>query len=153
MADRDRKRIRGVIWARLLEQAEQRLDHPRDLILLCTAAAADRPLDLLRGVARARKATLSGSEHDDPARLSDGEGGTYVLPEIELLERHCIGLVLADQRLDSSVDIRQTPLLRSVGRGLDDAAVERHEAPVATCDDAIARVCQARVYAEDDHAE
>ena len=151
MADRDGERVGGVVRPRQLEQPEQRLHHARHLLLVCAAAAAHRPLDLLRGVARARDGALARREHRGAARLTDGERRTHVLTEVQLLERKRIGLVLVDQHLDGRVDIGQAPLLRRLGAGADDAAVERDEAAVAARDDAVAGVGQPGIDAEDYH--
>ena len=69
---------------------------------------------------------LAGREHHDAARLPDGERGAHVLAEVELLERHRVGLVLVEQRRDRRVDLGQPPLVRRLARRLDHAAVERH---------------------------
>ena len=44
VADRDRERVGGVVRARRLVQAEDRLDHPLHLLLVGAAVAADRVL-------------------------------------------------------------------------------------------------------------
>ena len=106
-------------------EGQQRLDHPADLVLGGAAAAADRGLDLLRRVARARDAGLAGGEHHDAAGLPDGEGAARVGAEVEVLEGDRVGPVLGDQRLDAGVDLGQPRLGRDAGPGLDHAAVER----------------------------
>jgi len=68
------------------------------------------------------------------------------------LERDRVRLVRRDQLLDLRVDVGQAPLAREVGGGLDHAAVERSEAPVATRHDAVAGVREAWIDAKDDHA-
>ena len=50
----DRERVGGVIGGRQVASAEQRGDHPRDLVLRRGAAPAHRALDLLRRVGEAR---------------------------------------------------------------------------------------------------
>ena len=98
-------------------------------------------------------AALSGGQHHHAAGVADGERGTHVLAEVQLLERHCVGSVRGEELLDRLMDIGQAPLLGSAGRRLDHAAVERHKAALPARDDAIAGVGQAGIYAEDDHAE
>ncbi len=153
MTDGHRQRVGGVIGSRLLGEPEQRLDHTRNLILLGAPAATDRTLHLLRGVARARNAVLAGHEQDHAAGLTNGERGAHVLAEIQLLERHRVGFVLAHQRIDSVVDLGQAPLRRRLGTCADHAAVQRQQARAASLDDAVARVGQAGIYAEDDHGQ
>ncbi len=151
MADGDGERVGRVVGTRLLGQAEQRLDHARHLVLRRAAAAAHRALDLLGGVAGTADGLLAGGEHRHAAGLPDRERGPHVLAEVELLERHRVGLVLAQQILERAVDLGQAPLVRCPGARLDDAAVERDQPAVAARDDAVARVGETRVYAEDDH--
>ena len=134
-----------------LGEAEQRLDHARHLVLLRAPAAADSALDLLRRVARARQPALAGSQQHHAARLPDGERGAHVLAEVQLLERHRIGRVLVEQRVDGGVDLRQAPLGREFRGGRDHAAVQRHEPAAAPRDDAVAGVGEAGIDAEDDH--
>ena len=149
----DRERIRGMVWAGLLGQAQQALHHPRDLILLRPPASADGGLDLLGRVAGARHAVLAGGEHDHAAGLADGERAARVLAEVQLLERHRVGLVLAQEAIEGFVDVGEAALLGEAGRGVDDAAVERHQAAIAVGDDAVARVGETGIYAEDDHGQ
>ena len=110
------------------------------------------PLTCCGRVADARHAALAGGEHHDAARLADGEGAARVRAEVQLLERHRVGLVLAEQRVHRVVDLGEPPLRRQAGGRLDHAAVERDEPPAAAGDDAVAGVGEARVYAEHDHA-
>jgi len=94
-----------------------------------------------------------GGEHDDAARVADGEGGSHVLAEVQLLERHRVRLVAGDQLVDLLVDVGQASLVRGAGMRLDHAAVERGETtPAVPLHDAVAGVGQAGVDAEDDHA-
>ena len=81
VADRDRQRVGRVVGPRQRLEREQRLHHPPDLVLVRAAGAADRALDLLRRVGAARDAALAGGEHDDAARLADGEGGRALAPK------------------------------------------------------------------------
>src|SRR5262249_24592217 len=93
----------------------------------------------------------AGGEHDDAARVPDSEGGPDVLAEVQLLQRQRIGRVAGDQPVDLLVYVRQTPLDRRLRGRAYDAAVERHEPAFALCDDAVARVRETGVDAEDDH--
>ncbi len=151
MADRHRERVGRVVGPRLLRQAEQRLDHARHLILLRAAAAADRALDLLRGVAGTRQPALAGGEQHHAARLPDGERRAHVLAEVQLLQRHRIRLVLRQQGVHRGVDLSQAALRRELRARADDAAVQCQQSTAAARDDAVAGVGQARIYAEDDH--
>ena len=145
MADRHRERVGGVVGPRLGGEPEQRLHHPRDLLLPGAPAAAHRALDLLRRVAGARHAALAGGEHHHPARLPDRERAAGVLAEVQLLERDRVRLVLAQQRLHARVDVGEPPLGRRARGRRDDAAVERREPPArAADDDAVAGVGEAR---------
>ena len=97
MTDGDGERIGGVVGPRQLGQREQRLHHPRDLILGGAAIAADRRLDALGRVGETRQAALAGGKHRDATSVTDGEGGLDVRPEVKLLECHDIAGVLVDQ--------------------------------------------------------
>jgi len=149
---RNRQRIGRVIGPRLLRQAKQRLHHAGDLILARTPVAANGGLDLLGGVARAFKAALPRRQHHYATGVADRECRAHVLAEVQLLERNRVGLVLAQQRVHRSVDVSEAPLLRNPGTCLDHAPVERHEPPLPACNHSVARVGQAGIYAEDDHA-
>ena len=151
VADRDRERVGGVVGPGLCGEPEQRLHHPRDLLLAGAAVAADGALDLLGRVARARNAALPGGEHRHAARLADRERGAHVLAEVELLERHRVGLVLAQQRVHRpwmSASRRSVGVCADV---LDDAPVERHETPGRAGDDAVAGRREPGIDAEHDH--
>ena len=132
-------------------QRQQRLDHPRDLVLVRAAGAADGVLDLLRRVGDDVEAPLAGGEHDDAACLADGERARDVLAEVDVLHREDRHEVLVEQLADAPVDGGQADLHRSFRAGRDDAAVEREQAPAATLDDTVAGVGGAGVDAEDDH--
>jgi len=62
-----------------------------------------------------------------------------------------VRLVLVDQSADRRVDLREPALGAELRGRLDHTAVEREQAPAAARDDAVARICQAGIYAEDDH--
>ena len=133
-------------------QPEQRLHHPRDLLLGRAAVAADRALDLLGRVAEARHAALAGGQHHDPARLADRERGAHVLAEVQLLERHRVGLVLLQQLLHGRVDVGQPALLRRSSAAVSitpPSSASRR--PPRRSDDAVAGARQAGVDAEHDH--
>ena len=87
VADRDRERVGGVLGVRRHLERQQRLDHARDLVLVGAARAADGVLDLLRRVGDDVEAALAGGEHDDAARLADGERARGVLAEVDVLHR------------------------------------------------------------------
>ena len=106
----------GVVGQRVVGQAEHRADHARHLLLGRAAGAADRLLDLLRRVGRARHAALAGGEHHDAARLADREGAAGVGAEEQVLERDGVGLVRARCSVaDLVVDRGQPPLQRDAG--------------------------------------
>ena len=151
VADRHGQRVGGVVGPRRLGQPEQALDHVLHLALGRAARAADRALDLLRRVVHAGHRALAGGEQHDAAGLADRERGTHVLAEVERLEGHRRGRVLAQQVVQAGVDRGQAVGRRVARRGVDDAAVERDQAPAALRDDAVAGRGQAGVDAEDDH--
>ena len=121
--------------------------------LLGAPVAADRALDLLRRVADARQRRAGRPPASPtPRACPTANAVLHVLAEVQLLERHRVGLVLGDQRLERRRGCRPDGAPRaSSARGLDHAAVERDQAPAAARDDAVAGVRQAGVDAEDDH--
>ena len=66
-----------------------------------------------------------------PARLADRERAAHVHAEVQVLHRDRVGLVLVDQLARSAGGSRRAARRRLPGRRLDDAAVERDEAPAA----------------------
>ena len=151
MADRDRERVGGVIGARRLGQAQQRLHHPLHLVLRGATAAAHGALDLLRRVVVARDPALAGRDEHRPARLPDGERRADVLTEKQCLEGDGVGLVGRKKVVHALVEHGETALRRHARARLDHAAVERREPPGAARDDAVAGVGEAGIYAEDHH--
>ena len=151
MADRDRERVRSVVRRGIIGEAQEHAHHSRDLLLVRPARAAHRALDLLRRVAAARDPAQARREHHRSARVPHGERGARVLAEVQLLERYGVGLVLAEERADGIVDLRQPPLVRGALSGRDHAAVERDEPSVAARDHPVARAGEARVDSENDH--
>ena len=132
MADRDGERVGRVVGPRQLGEREQRLDHPLDLVLVGAAGAADRALDLLRRVGRARDPALAGGEQHDAARLADGERRARVGAEVEVLDRDGVGPVLVEQLADARVDRGQPRAgVDAPAEVCDHAAVERDQAPAA----------------------
>jgi len=71
VADGDGERVGRVIGLREIGEAEQGLHHALDLILGGVSGAADRGLDLLRGIGGAPDGSLSGREDHDAPRLPD----------------------------------------------------------------------------------
>ena len=67
------------------------------LALVGAAGAADRALDLLRGVVDAVDAALAGGEQDDATCLSDRESCANVLTEKQCFKSDGVGLVLVEQ--------------------------------------------------------
>ncbi len=58
---------------------------------------------------------LAGGEQHDAARLADGERAARVGAEVEVLDRHRVGLVLVDQLAHPRVDRREAPRRSSAG--------------------------------------
>ena len=116
VADRDRQRVGGVVGPRRRGQAQQRLHHPLRLVLLRAAAAAHRPLDLLRRVVAARHAALAGRDEHRPARLPDRKGGPYVLAEEQGLERDGVGLVRDEQVAEDLINEVFLDVWRQAGK-------------------------------------
>ena len=79
----------------------------------CPQTAA---LDLLRRVGGARHAAQRGRQHHDAARLPDREGAVGVLPEVHVLEREGVDLVLGGHVEHAPVDQLQAPLGASSAR-------------------------------------
>ena len=151
VADRDREGVGRVLGVRRHLEREQLLDHARDLVLVGAARAADGVLDLLGRVRDDVEPALAGGEHDDAARLPDGERARRVLAEVDVLHRDDLHEVLVEQLADAAVDRGEADLHGGFRAGRDDAAVEREQAPAAALDDAVAGVGGAGVDAEDDH--
>ena len=151
VADRDRQRVGGVLGMRRLLERQQRLHHARDLVLLRAPRAADGVLDLLRRVGDDLEPALAGGQHDDAARLPDGERARGVLAEEDVLHRDDLHEVLVEELADAAVDRREADLRRGLRARRDDAAVEGVEAAAAPFDDAVAGVGDAGIDAEDDH--
>ena len=152
VADRDRERVGGVLGVRRHLERQQRLDHARDLVLLRAPGAADGVLDLLGRVGDDVQPALAGGEHDDAARLADGERAARRSCRSRCPpSRSTLHEVLVEQLADATVDRGEADLRRGFRAGRDDAAVEREQAPAAALDDAVAGVGGAGVDAEDDH--
>ena len=114
-------------------------------------AAADRALDLLRGVVDAADAALAGGEQHDAARLADRERRADVLTEVQCFERDGVGPVLVEQVAQARVQRRQPALRGQPGGGGDDPAVGGDEPMATPNDDAEAAVGEAGIDAEDHH--
>ena len=107
MADRDRKRVGGVVRRGISSSDEDRLHHPPDLLLVGPSVATDGLLDAGGRVLSARDADgRRGDEHGSP-RLSDGECDAGVCADERLLQDDGIRCVLRDQLLDARVDREQ----------------------------------------------
>ena len=85
--------------------------------------------------------------------MPDGERGARVLAEVELLERHRIRPVAADQLVELRVNVGEPALGRRAGGGADHAPVQSHELVSSACDHAVARVGDTGVHAQDDHVQ
>jgi hypothetical protein len=140
-----------VVRARRRLEAQHDLHHPRDLVLLGAARAADGVLDLLGRVGDARQPALARSEHHHPPRLADRERALGVAAEEDVLHRDDGDVVLVEQLAHAAMDVRQPDLRRRLGARGDDAAVQGEQLLAAALDDAEARVRGARIDAEDDH--
>jgi diguanylate cyclase (GGDEF)-like protein len=140
-----------MIGARRLGERQQRLHHARDLALVGPPGAADRALDLLRGVIGAPDAALARGQKHHTACLADGKSCANVLTEIQCFKRDGIRPVLVEQLAQARVQRRQAALGRQPGRRPDDAAVDGDQ-PIPTAnDDAEAAIGEAGIDAEDHH--
>jgi hypothetical protein len=85
--------------------------------------------------------------------VPDGERRAHVLAEVELLEGDRAGGVGGQQLLDLLIDIGQPALARDPRRRLDHAPVESAQPTLLQRHHAVAGAGEARIYAEDDHAQ
>ena len=152
VADGDGKGIRRMVRRRRLGQAEQARDHALHLALVSRAGPADRLLDRLWGVVEAGQPLLGRRQHGDAAGLPHAECGGDVLAEEEVLERHRLGLVPADQLAQRVVHLGQALLVARVGVGLDHPAVQRDHPLTGRANHAESGVGSTRIDTDDDHA-
>ena len=153
MADRDGKRVGGVRRCRLVLEPEDHLHHPLHLLLLGAAVAADHLLHAGRRILSAPDPGVGGRDHDDPARLPDGECGAGVDADERLLDCDGIGLMKRDE-LDDGVEDRLQTQLGAFGRGrFPPPVVDGPEAPVFFVDDAVPARSRPWIDAYDLHGE
>ena len=153
MADRDGKRVGGVVRCRIAVEAENRAHHPLDLCLLSASVAAHRLLDARRRVLRAPHLAEGARDEHRAARLPDGECDAGVGADERLLEHDRVGSVPVDELGDVLEDRPQAKLRELVRPRLPPPVVERPQAPFSLVDDAVAARCCSRVNAEDLHAQ
>ena len=137
---------RGRLW-----QAEQARNHALHLALRGGAGAAHRFLHRLRRVVEAGNRVPGGGQQGHAAGLTHAQRRAYVLSEEEVLERHRIGLVPADQLSERLVQPAEPLLDTQVGRGLDHPAVERHHPLPGRANHTEPGVGDTRIDADDDH--
>ena len=138
---------------RELVEAEDHPHHPRHLILVGVAVAADRLLDPRRRVLDAVNAGGRRGDEDGAARLPDGERDAGVGADVRLLQGDGIRAVLLDQ-LPHPLEDREQPQLHAVPRLCSPPPVaEFPEAPVAFVDDPVPARSRPWIDAEDFHPE
>jgi len=153
MADRNRECVRRMRRRRLLLQAEDRLHHSLDLLLVGTAVAADHLLDSRGRVLSAGDACVRGCHQNGAARLPDRECGTGVGADERFLERDGIRRVPRDEVGHRVVD-RLQPKLWSLRRGRRPPPVlEGPEVTAVFVDDRVPARCRSWIDSDDFHVE
>jgi len=153
VADRDRKRVGGVVRLRKLGQAEDRLHHLRHLRLVGVAIATDGLFDTVRRVFNALDADGRRRDEYGAPRLPDGERDAGVGADVRLLQGDDIRAVLRNQLLHP-VEDRAEPELQALRRGgLPPSVADGSEAPVALVYEPVPASSRPWIDAENFHEE
>jgi hypothetical protein len=142
-----------VIGRRRRGQPQQPGDHPRDLLLVRAAVAADGPLHLLRRVRARWDTALSGGEEHHPARLPDGKRGAGVGAEVQLLDRDRVRPVDIEQFAHARVDVREPAFERDSRQRPDHTVLERAQPRARALHQAIARAGRPGVDSQYHHGD
>src|SRR5450759_3257467 len=150
-ADGDGQGIRCVVRFRQLRHSKDRLDHALHLILRGGPVSRSRDLHFIGRRLSNFQLVQSRRQEDDTTSLADGEGRLDVLGEEQPLDAHERGCMQLDQVIQSQVDGLEALRQRKIGGGLDDAVIDRPKARTCPLHEPVAKHCNSRVYAQDDH--